>query len=65
MNMLPQGDWPELPYEVDFCKKSFSNKIGVQEMWRFWILCEADVGHVLRDFGELTGIVDWNRDRND
>ena len=28
-SILPQTLWPEVPYEVDFCKKSVSTKIVI------------------------------------
>ena len=36
-SILPQADWPELPYEVDFWRNRFAQNIAFQKSWRFWL----------------------------
>ena len=38
------ADRPELPYQVDFWRKSFPIQIGVRKMWRFWDLFDVVLG---------------------
>ena len=56
------ADRPELPYEVDFWRKSFPIKIGFRKIVRFCAFLECVFLCFSRDFGEFVRILARNPD---
>ena len=53
------ADRPEVPYEVDFWRNSFSKQKPVSENSTFF---ECDFGCFLRDFWKCVRILAWSKD---
>ena len=62
MVILPQADWPELLYEVDLRRKSFSKTIGFHKL-TFEELTEGDLKHFPKYLCEFVNTVAWNPGR--
>ena len=57
------ADRPEVPYEVDFWRKSFpTTKSVFGNVCVFGRFLEGDVGRFRREFCEFVRILAWNRD---
>ena len=57
-----QADWPELAYEVDFRRKSFSKTIGFHKL-TFEELTGGDLKHSPKYLCEFVNTVAWNPGR--
>ena len=42
------SDWPEVAYEIDFSKNSWTTKIGFEKVARFYTFLGHDFGRFLR-----------------